>query len=263
MAKKNFYAVVKGHKPGIYPHWSGAGGAEEQVKGYPGAIYKGFGLRREAEAYLRSGERPLPVEQPVVENSQHEAENIAKDEVTSDDTRRAPRRGRDAYLAELAAGNVVVFTDGSSIGNPGRGGYGVVMLYGEARKELSAGFRCTTNNRMELLACIVALRELKRPAPVVIYSDSRYVVDSVKKGWARRWQKNGWMRAPDAQGQVFPAENVDLWEQMLGLLDQSQVEFHWVKGHASHPENERCDQLAVQAARGRNLPPDPGYRGHC
>ncbi len=263
MAKKNFYAVVRGRKPGIYTRWSEAGGAEEQVKGYPGAIYKGFCLRREAEAYLRSTERQLPPEPPVVENSRPEAKEKLQGEVSSEGKKRGRRRGRDAYLAELAAGKVVVFTDGSSIGNPGRGGYGVVMLYGDARKELSAGFRCTTNNRMELLACIVALREIKRPAQVVIYSDSRYVVNAVQKGWARRWQKNEWMRAPDAQGQTFRAENVDLWEQMLGLLEQYQVEFHWVKGHASHPENERCDQLALQAARGHDLPPDTGYRGRC
>ncbi|MBE0699294.1 MAG: ribonuclease HI, partial [Anaerolineaceae bacterium] len=112
-------------------------------------------------------------------------------------------------------------------------------------------------------ACIVALRALNHLAPVIIFSDSRYVVNAVEKGWARRWRKNGWMRLPDENGRPQRAENSDLWEEMLNLLERQPVEFRWVKGHASNPENERCDQLAVQAAHERNLPPDSGYKGAC
>jgi len=260
MAKIKFYAVRKGRRPGIYTRWSGTGGAEEQVKGYPGAVYKGFSGRREAETYLASGDlltagqqRPAEPALPGLEDAPESGSGPV----------RSPAAARDAYKKDLAAGKVVVFTDGASTGNPGPGGYGVVMLYGNSRKELSAGFQCTTNNRMELLACIAALRALTGSGPVIIYSDSRYVVNAVEKGWARRWQKNNWLRAPDAQGRASPAENVDLWQQMLDLLDRRPVEFRWVKGHARHPENERCDQLAVQAARGPNLLPDPGYNGRC
>jgi ribonuclease HI len=265
MAKKHFYAVVKGRKPGLYTRWSGVGGAEEQVKGYPGAVYQGFGDRPEAELFLRSGgQQPSAPGLPLgIESAQAESEITGEREAPAARSPGASRIWKEAYREDLAAGKVVVFTDGASTGNPGPGGYGVVLLYGEARKELSGGFRCTTNNRMELLACIVALRELKRHAPVVLYSDSRYVVHAVEQGWALRWRNNGWMRAPGEHGQFQQAENVDLWEQMLDLLDRNPVEFRWVKGHARHPENERCDRLAVQASHGQDLPPDPGYRGRC
>jgi ribonuclease HI len=251
-AKKQFYTIVKGRVPGIYDRWSGEGGAEEQVKGYPGAVFKGFVTRAEAETYLRSGGKELPAAKPSFETKDQPVP-------VAQPTRSMP----SAYQAELDAGKVVIFTDGASIGNPGPGGYGVVQLFGKERKELSAGFRCTTNNRMELLACIVALRGLNRPAPVIIFSDSRYVVNAVEKGWARRWQKNGWMRLPDENGRPQRAENSDLWEEMLNLLDRFTVDFRWVKGHASNLENERCDRLAVEAAHGRSLPPDPGYKGFC
>jgi ribonuclease HI len=134
----------------------------------------------------------------------------------------------------------------------------VVLLYGKTRKELSGGFRCTTNNRMELMGVIVALQAINRPAQAVVYSDSTYVVSAVEKGWARRWRARGWMR--DGQNR---AENADLWAALLDLLDKMEVDFRWVKGHASHPENERCDRLAVQAARGKNLPEDGGFTGSC
>jgi ribonuclease HI len=111
---------------------------------------------------------------------------------------------------------------------------------------------------MELMAVIVALQALKRSAQVVVFSDSTYVVSAVEKGWAWRWQARGWMR--DGQNR---AENADLWAVLLDVLDRMEVEFRWVKGHASHPENERCDRLAVQAARGKNLPEDSGFTGSC
>jgi ribonuclease HI len=251
--KKQFYAIFKGRAAGVYDHWSGAGGAEDQVKGFPGAVFKGFATRAEAEYYLRGGGKE-PSRVSVPSSQPHSQRLIPAQPVDSEPP---------AYQAELDAGKAIVFTDGASTGNPGPGGYGAVLLFGKTRKELSGGFRCTTNNRMELLACITALRELNRSAPVILFSDSRYVVNAVEKGWARRWQKNGWIRSLDENGRPQPAENSDMWEDMLDLLDRCPVEFRWVKGHASNPENERCDALAVQASRGRNLPPDPGYKGSC
>lgn len=243
MSKKNFYAVRKGRAPGVYSQWSGPGGAEEQVKGYPGAIFKGFDSHKEAEHYLQSGDS-------------YPTANQTWTELMDSPVQTSPTND---YRDDLAAGKVVIFTDGASTGNPGRGGYGAVLLFGDTRKELSGGFRRTTNNRMELLACIMALRELKRPAPAIIYSDSRYVVNAIEKGWARRWQRNDWMRPPYQGEPSQMAENSDLWAELLALLDCIPVTFRWVKGHASHPENERCDQLAVQAARGKNLPADSGF----
>lgn len=256
--KKHFYVVVKGRSPGIYTRWSGAGGAEEQVKGFVGAVYRGFVTREAAEAYHRSGGKIVSAPEPKW---------VGPELASAGGAPLSPPRLTEApaleYQKDLRAGKVVIFTDGASTGNPGPGGYGAVILLGDSRKEISGGFRCTTNNRMELLGCITALRELDHPTPVILYSDSQYVVNAVQKGWARRWQKNGWMRRPSADGQSHPAENVDLWEEMLGLLDRLEVEFRWVKGHAEHPENERCDVLAVQAAHRRGLPPDPGFRGKC
>jgi ribonuclease HI len=149
---------------------------------------------------------------------------------------------------------VTIYTDGACLGNPGPGGYGVVLLYGDHRKELSGGYRLTTNNRMELTAVIKGLAALKTPCAVELFSDSEYVVNAVEKGWARRWQANGWYR-PNKQ----LAENRDLWQELLRLCDKHRVRFKWIKGHAGHVENERCDQLAFQAARLPNLPADKGY----
>ncbi len=136
---------------------------------------------------------------------------------------------------------VEIFTDGACSGNPGPGGYGVVLRYGENEKELSGGDSNTTNNRMELLGVIVALSALKEPCKVVLTTDSKYVVDSVTKGWVYGWKKKGWIKSDKK-----PALNVDLWEQLLPLLEKHEVDFNWVKGHAGHPENERCDRLAVE-----------------
>ena len=149
---------------------------------------------------------------------------------------------------------VTIYTDGSSIGNPGPGGWGAVLLAQGHRKELSGGYRLTTNNRMELMAVIESLRALKRPCAVTLYSDSKYVVDAVNQGWAQRWRANRWKRSK--QGKAL---NPDLWETLLDLLEIHQVTFVWVKGHADTVENERCDRLAVAAARKPNLPVDAGY----
>ena len=145
---------------------------------------------------------------------------------------------------------VVVYTDGAAKGNPGNGGYGVVLMSGAHRKELAHGYRMTTNNRMELLAVIVALESLKGGGhTVTIYSDSKYVVDSVEKGWVFNWQKKGFK----------DKKNVDLWKRFLLIYPKNNVTFHWVKGHANIPENERCDQLAVAAAESGNLSVDNGF----
>ncbi len=136
---------------------------------------------------------------------------------------------------------VEIFTDGACSGNPGAGGYGIVMRYGKHEKELSGGESSTTNNRMELTGVIVGLSALKEPCRVILTTDSKYVVDSITKGWVYNWQKKNWIKSDKK-----PALNVDLWKQLLPLLEKHEVTFNWVKGHAGHPENERCDRLAVE-----------------
>lgn len=145
---------------------------------------------------------------------------------------------------------ITIYTDGAAKGNPGPGGYGAVLKFGGHRKELAEGFRLTTNNRMELLAVIRALQELKSTEfPVQIYSDSKYVVDAIEKGWLWGWQKKGFK----------DKKNPDLWLRYIPLHLKYKPKFIWVKGHAGNIENERCDQLAVEAAAGANLPADQGY----
>lgn len=136
---------------------------------------------------------------------------------------------------------VEIFTDGACSGNPGPGGYGVVLRYGSVEKELSGGDSATTNNRMELTGVIKGLSALKRPCKVILTTDSKYVCDSINKGWLYGWKKKGWIKSDKK-----PVLNVDLWEQLLPLLEKHDVTFNWVKGHAGHPENERCDRLAVE-----------------
>ncbi|NLT95564.1 MAG: ribonuclease HI [Clostridia bacterium] len=154
---------------------------------------------------------------------------------------------------------VSIYTDGACKGNPeGPGGYGVVLLYTDSnnkthRKELSAGFRNTTNNRMEILAAVVGLEALKKPCEVDLYSDSQYLVKAIEEKWIERWQKNGWMR--DVKKGI-KAKNIDLWQRLLKAMEPHKVTFHWVRGHSGHPENERCDQLATEAASQPNLPED-------
>jgi ribonuclease HI len=150
--------------------------------------------------------------------------------------------------------NVILYTDGGCINNPGPGGYGVVLLYDSHRKELSGGFRKTTNNRMEILAAIAGLEALKEPCRVTLFSDSQYLVFAIQKGWALKWQANGWRRNNKER-----AINPDLWERLLKLCEIHEAQFRWVRGHAGHSENERCDELAKAAARSPDLVADPGY----
>ncbi len=139
--------------------------------------------------------------------------------------------------------HVDIYTDGACRGNPGKGGWGAILVYGGRERELSGGERETTNNRMELSAVIAALSALKEPCDITLTSDSKYVVDAVTKGWVESWRRNGWRKADKS-----PALNVDLWEQLLPLLQTHHVNFVWVRGHNGHPYNERCDVLATTFA---------------
>ena len=149
---------------------------------------------------------------------------------------------------------VEIFTDGACRGNPGPGGYGVVLTSGEHRRELSAGFARTTNNRMELLAAIAGLEGLKEPCRVCLCSDSKYLINAMTRGWLRKWKGLGWRRGP---GQRL--RNEDLWKRLDTACREHEMHWQWVKGHSGHSENECCDALAVEAAEGSDLPPDEGY----
>lgn len=135
---------------------------------------------------------------------------------------------------------VDIFTDGACSGNPGPGGWGAILRYGSSEKEISGGDENTTNNRMELTAAIMALKMLKEQCEVTLWTDSKYVVDGLSKGWAKSWKKNGWKKSDKK-----PALNPDLWEELLALYDKHSVSIKWIKGHADHLENERCDKMAV------------------
>jgi ribonuclease HI len=147
--------------------------------------------------------------------------------------------------------HITLYSDGACSGNPGPGGYGVILDYNGNEKELCGGFRNTTNNRMELIGVIKGLESLKEPCRVTVVSDSRYVVDAIEKGWAAKWRGNGWKRNKKEK-----AMNPDLWQRLLDLCAIHTVNFEWVNGHAGHPQNERCDLLAVEAARMPGLPED-------
>lgn len=228
MAPKKYYAIAAGREPGIYDNWATA---QAQVTGFQGAKFKGFPTRAEAEAWMNN---------PVYNQAAPKTLGTSRPSIA--DT--SPRTGE-----------VTIYTDGGARYNPGPGGYGIVQIYNGERKELSGGYKLTTNNRMELMGCIVALRELEhRDKPVTVYSDSSYVVNGIVKGWAKSWRKKGWIKS-DKQ----PAINPDLWAELLDLVEELDITFKWVKGHAGHPMNERCDELAVACARRDELPEDIGY----
>ena len=147
-----------------------------------------------------------------------------------------------------------IFTDGACRGNPGPGGYGVVLTSGSRRREMSGGFSRTTNNRMELLAAIAGLEGLKRPCRVRLSSDSKYLIDAMTRGWLKKWKRLGWRRGPGLR-----LRNEDLWKRLDAACENHDLDWQWVKGHAGHIENERCDSLAVAAAEGFELPADEGY----
>lgn len=238
MAPKKYYAVAIGRRPGVYTQWHGDAGARVQVDGFPGARYKAFATPLQARAFVaQQACSPAPGADPCTPRPGRPATGQSSKAVDASSTDR-----------------VAIYTDGSSLGNPGPGGYGVVMPSLAPKGEWCGGFRWTTNNRMELLACIVGLEQLKRPSAVDLYSDSRYVVDGIMRGWARGWQRNGWCKSNGEK-----ALNVDLWQRLLALCDRHQVRLIWVRGHAGIPDNERCDRLANQAASGPNLPADRGY----
>ncbi|MDZ7314887.1 MAG: ribonuclease HI [candidate division KSB1 bacterium] len=223
-SKKIFYAVARGRRTGLFTSWGGENGAEEQVRGFPGAVFKGFARLEDALDYLHAHG------------------------VTAEGF--ADHRPRDRH----ADGAVHFYTDGASIGNPGRGGFAVIRIRNGDRSEWAQGFRLTTNNRMELLACISALESLSEPLPVVIHCDSRYVIDNLQQGRVRRWRENGWRTAAGK-----PVENADLWQRLLELTERFSPTFDWVKGHAGSPENERCDRLAQAAAAADDVAIDEGY----
>lgn len=220
MAKKKFYAVAVGNNPGIFTTWAEA---EAQVKGVGGARYKSFPSKQEAEKWLADG-----------------------GQYVSSERKKTSASKRAETKTNPAGDEIILYTDGGALNNPGPGGWGVVRFEGDEQSEISGGFRKTTNNRMELFACIKALESVAGTAKkIVLYTDSSYVVNGFSKGWAKAWQKNGW-RKSDGQR----AKNQDLWEQLLASTASLQVNFNWVKGHAGNEFNERCDQLAVGAARG-------------
>lgn len=231
---KKIYAIFQGHKPGLYHSWTEA---SEQVQGFKGAVYKSFRTEKDALTWIR--EKILvasgPVDQTLVD--------LVKDV-----------HGPASAEPKNHGSKIIIHTDGGASPNPGVGGYGVVLQKGNLRKELSEGFVLTTNNRMEMLAVIVALRSLKEPSEVVLHTDSRYVVDSINKRWVFNWRRKGWKKSNGDR-----PENVDLWEQLLPLLEKHEVEFNWVKGHAGDVENERCDTLANEARGKKPLLVDEGY----
>jgi len=158
-------------------------------------------------------------------------------------------------------GIVRLFSDGSSKGNPGPGGYGTILQYEDSsgcihEKEISQGYEMTTNNRMELMGCIAGFEALNRPCRVEVVSDSKYLVDAFNQHWIDGWEKNNWRR-----GRSGPVRNIDLWKRLLNVMAQHEVSFTWVKGHAEHPENERCDRLATASADGDDLLIDEGFEG--
>jgi len=238
--EKSFYVVLRGARPGVYTRWAGKGGAEEQVRGFPGALYKGFHSQAEAARWLRGLDLPS-------EDLPREAAQLLEAD--------AGDAGIEARIrAAHEQGKVILFTDGACARNPGPGGYGAVLLFGNRRKEISGGYRRTTNNRMELLACIMGLKQLRRPSQVVVFSDSRYLVEGMSGEKVLKWQAAGWRRGSNQE-----VENADLWEELLRLCAAHQVEFFWVRGHAEYRENMRCDALATRAARGAATNVDAGF----
>jgi len=223
---EKFYAVAVGRVPGIYSNWPEA---KKQIEGFAGAMHKSFASLPEADAWLKNPGQCRGGRQQA-----------------------APMV---ATATEMDDMGVVIHTDGSCLGNPGPGGYGAIIREKGQERQLSGGFRHTTNNRMEIMAAIIALRATAAGGETIhLYSDSSYLVNAIGKGWAKNWARRGW-RKSDGQ----PALNADLWQELLALLANRKVVWHWLRGHAGHYDNGRCDRLAVSAAKAANLPEDTGY----
>ncbi len=234
---KKYYAVARGRATGIFSTWFGSGNAEEQVRGFAGARFKGFPSIDEARSWLQEQQSA----------THHNKQPGRK-------PRSAASLKQTAPEVSSHATDVIIYTDGGCSCNPGPGGYGAVILADGKRRELSGGFKHTTNNRMELMACIVALNSIKPGASVLVHTDSQYVVNGINRGWAARWRRQGWMRT-----KTEPAENFDLWSALLDLCEERCVRFVWVKGHAGNEENECCDQLATQALAAAHADRDKNF----
>lgn len=227
MAKKKFYAVAVGSQTGIFTDWTTA---EQQVKGFPGARYKSFFSKEDAEKWMQ--------------------DPIYRKKISSPG--RTAQKGVDL---ESNGADIVIYTDGGCSNNPGPGGYGAVIVAAGRQVEVSGGYRLTTNNRMEMMAAIVALRRFETSTESIqLYSDSSYLVNGIKKGWVVKWQRVGWKKS-DGRDVL----NIDLWKELIRLTAKGNVCFQWVKGHAGNALNERCDRLAVGFARKEDLPIDYGY----
>ena len=222
--KQKYYVVWYGREPGIYTSWEEC---VKQTSGFKGAKYKAYPTPAEAEqAFIYGPEDERP------------ADEAAK--VPDVPGTKKPQEKNIPPVLPPEVSNDAVAVDAACSGNPGPGGWGAILQYGKAEKELSGSEPSTTNNRMELLGVITALETLKEPCSVDLYSDSKYVVDGITKGWAKGWRARGWVKSDKK-----PAKNPELWGRLLDLLDKHEVRFHWVKGHADNPYNNRCDELAV------------------
>ena len=220
----------------MYSTW---GEAALQVKGFKGAVYKSFGHQAEAIDWLRECVLAAPgaVDEHLIALIRSNLQEAVGQDASGQDQKK-----------------IIIHTDGGASPNPGVGAYGIVMQKGIFRKELSAGYQLTTNNRMEMMGAIVALKALNEPSEVVLHTDSKYVVDSITKRWVYGWMKRGWKKSDGKR-----PENVDLWKQLIGLLKEHKVEFRWVKGHAGNIENERCDTLVTEARKSKSLLIDTEY----
>lgn len=231
MAKKKYYAVSIGTETEIFTDWSSC---EKAVKGVAGAKYKSFATKAEAKEWL--------------ENPQY---NFT--------TKDKKAKSRVSSSPPVDGDGIIIFTDGGCINNPGPGGYGIVIVVNGKREELSGGFHHTTNNRMEMMAAIIALKKVltdgwAEKEKIILHSDSSYLVNGMEKGWAKGWRRRGWKKS---NGDA--ALNADLWAELLESAEKCAVQFRWVKGHAGNPLNERCDELAVAAARANPMEIDRGY----
>jgi ribonuclease HI len=239
-AKKQYYVVVHGRQPGIYTTWFGEDGASKQVENFTDAIYKGFYSKEDALVWLREFSE---------ETLRKFAPNLLE---YVDYSKPVEAVDHDAEL--LNEGKVVIHTDGCALGNPGQGGFAAILRYKEKVKEITGGFRETTNNRMEIMACIEGLKSLKQKSSVVVFSDSKYLVDSIDNKWVYGWRNKNWMKSKSRK-----VPNADLWKTLLELTEQHEVEFRWVRGHNIDKSNQRCDFLAGEAAQKPNLPVDAGF----